>query len=198
MLAAGLAALVVLGVVSALRPPPASTTPVVVARADLRPGTSLADADLVVAERPNDGLPDDAVRAPENVSGRILAAPVRAGEVVRARDVVADSLLGALGPGLVALPVRLSDDGVSALLQAGDVVDLVSAREDRAEVVADGVRVLAVPRPLAASSPVIGAGTSAGGGSLVIVAATTATALAVQRAAASGTVGVFWRAGRIR
>jgi Flp pilus assembly protein CpaB len=195
LLAALLAAVVVVGLATTLRPPAAATTDVVVARADLPPGATLTDDDLVVAPRPQDVLAVDVVRDPAQVRGRLLAAPVLAGEALRARDVVADALLGSLGGSVVAVPVRLADDGVAALLQPGDVVDLVSARDGAAEVVATGVRVLAVPRTPASSS-VLGSSGSAGGGSLVVVAASPSAALALQRAEAEGRVGLFWRAGR--
>ncbi|HET7902780.1 MAG TPA: Flp pilus assembly protein CpaB [Candidatus Nanopelagicales bacterium] len=195
LLAAGLVAVAVMGLASAVHPPDAATTDVVVARADLVPGTALTGSDLVLAQRPEGALPDDAVRDPDEVRGRLVAAPVHAGEVLRRRDVVGEDLLAALGTGLVAVPVRLADDGVAALLQPGDVVDLVSAHEGSAEVVAAGVRVLAVPRA-ATSASVLGASGEVGAGSLVVVAASTSAALALQRAQSDGRVGVLWRAGR--
>lgn len=185
------------GLASAVRPPGAATAPVVVARADLLPGTALTDADLEVVALPEPGLPVDAVRDAAALRGRLVAAPVRAGEPVRERDVVGEQLLDALGPGLVAVPVRLADDGVVALLQPGDVIDLVAAHDGSAEVVAAGVRVLVVPRS-ATSTSVLGTSTSASTGSLAVVATTTSAALALQRAEAEGRVGVFWRAGRNR
>mgnify|MGYP001406830052 CR=1 FL=1 len=197
LLAALLAAIVVAGLATTLRPPAASTADVVVARTDLAPGTTLSAADLVVVARPVDGLPADAVRTSDEMLGRLVAAPVRAGEPVRSRDVVGESLLAELGPGLVAVPVRLADEGVTALLQPGDVVDLVATRDGGAQVVAGGVRVLAVPRS-AASTSVLGAGSTSTSGPLVVVAASTSAALALQRAEADGRVGVLWRTGRRR
>lgn len=197
LLAALLAALVVGGLATTLRPPEAPSTDVVVAAVDLAPGTTLTDSDLVALPRPAAALPADAVLDPSELLGRLVAAPVRAGEPLRSRDVVGEDLLAAVGAGLVAVPVRLADDGVAALLQAGDVVDLVAARDGAAEVVASGVRVLAVPRSPASTS-VLGAGAGSSDGSLVVVAASTSAALAVQRAEAEGRVGVFWRAGRRR
>lgn len=191
-----LAAVVVVGLATAVRPPEPGTTDVVVASADLPPGSTLTEADLLRAPRPDDALPSDAVVDPTDLRGRLLAAPVRAGEVLRQRDVVGGTLLAALGDGLVAVPVRLADDGVAALLQPGDVVDLVAAHDGGAAVVAAGVRVLAVPRATATTSVL---GTSSGGaegGSLVVVAATPTDGLALQRAEAEGRVGLFWRTGR--
>lgn len=183
------------GLATTLRPPAASTTDVVVARVDLPPGVVLGDSDVVVAPRASDSLPDDAATDAQPMLGRLVTAPIRAGEVVRGRDVVGDTLLASLGNGLVAVPVRLADDGVAALLQAGDVVDLTSAHDGAAEVVAAGVRVLAVPRAVAPTS-VLGPSSADGGGSLVVVAASPSAALALQRAETEGRVGVFWRTGR--
>jgi pilus assembly protein CpaB len=188
---------VVTGLAVAVHPPEPSASPVVVARRDLVPGTTIDGSDLDLGPRPDTALPVDAVRDASLVEGRLVSSPVRAGEPLRLRDVVGETLLSALGTGLVAVPVRLADDGVTALLQPGDVVDVVVAREGSAEVVAAGVRVLAVPRAAAATS-VLGAGSTPSSGPLVVVAATTAAALAVQRAEADGRVGLFWRAGKPR
>lgn len=190
-----LAAVVAVGLATAVRPPDARTTGVVVARADLLPGSTLTGSDLALAERPDDAVASDAVRDPADLRGRLLVAPVRAGEVLRQRDVVGSTLLSALGDALVAVPVRLADDGVAALLQPGDVVDLVAVHDGSAAVVAAGVRVLAVPRP-AASTSVLGASSGSEGGSLVVVAASAADGLALQRAEAEGRVGLLWRAAR--
>lgn len=190
-----LAAVVAVGLATAVRPPDARTTGVVVARADLLPGSTLTGSDLALAERPDDAVASDAVRDPADLRGRLLVAPVRAGEVLRQRDVVGSTLLSALGDALVAVPVRLADDGVAALLQPGDVVDLVAVHDGSAAVVAAGVRVLAVPRS-AASTSVLGASSGSEGGSLVVVAASAADGLALQRAEAEGRVGLLWRAAR--
>lgn len=195
--AAALAGLLAWTVVSALQGPGAVIRDVVVARADLAPGSRLTAADLAIEPRADTALPADPLVDPAAAAGRLVASPVRAGEPVRARDLVGPALLGSLGAGYVAVPVRLADDGVTALLRPGDVVDVVVADEDpagsttSAHVVAGAVHVLVVPE--AASGSVLGA--PAASGPLVVVAASPSAALELARAQASGRVGIVWREG---
>jgi Flp pilus assembly protein CpaB len=80
------------------------------------------------------------------VVGRTLAAPLRAGEPVTDVRLVGPALTDGY-PGLDAVPVRLPDPGMVALLRVGDRVDLVSAdpQGGDATVVATGLPVLALP-----------------------------------------------------
>ena len=56
----------------------------------------------------------------------MLAGPVRAGEPLTDVRLVGASLAAAY-PGAVAVPVRLPDAGMAALLRVGDRIDLVAA-----------------------------------------------------------------------
>lgn len=191
-LAAVLAGVVVWGVTSELRPPAPSTSPALVAVRDLVPGEVLAESDLQVVARNSASLPVDAVQAPEAVVGRTVSFPLRAGEPVRARDVVGAELLAALGPGLVATPVTLADPSAASLVSRGDLVDVLAAASGvatgapTASVVASRVRVLVAPgREAPASGGLLGspsaAGTDAGAG--LVLATSTEQALAIARAA---------------
>ena len=90
---------------------------------DLPAGTTLERDDLAsvdyAAGTAPDGLADDAV-------GRVLASPVRAGEPLTDVRLVGAPLAAAY-PDAVALPVRLPDAGMAALLRVGDRIDLVAA-----------------------------------------------------------------------
>lgn len=200
-LAAVLAAVVVWGVVSAVRPSPAPTSAVVVARHDLVPGAALRAEDLAVEQRPAAAQPADAVADAAAVSGRTVAFPVRAGEVVSARHVVAGALLSALGPGLVAAPVVLADPASASLVAAGDVVDVLAATSGgadgvaRSSVVASRVRVLVAPTPASGSSGGLLSAPSgdARGGSVLVLATTTEQALALARAAVGARLSLALR-----
>lgn len=91
--------------VLALRPPspaagpPLATAPVVVAAGDLGPGAALRPADLRTALFPLSLVPAGAARDPTVVTGRVLAAGVRAGEPLT--------------------DVRLVGGGLTALLPVG-------------------------------------------------------------------------------
>ncbi|HEY5187150.1 MAG TPA: SAF domain-containing protein [Actinomycetes bacterium] len=156
LLAAGLAAGSVAAALSVLAPAPAPTADVVVAARDLGPGAALTTEDLLVQ-----ALPEAA--EPAALVGAAAAGAVRRGEPLTDVRLVGAGLLGDAA-GLVAAPVRLADDGVSALLRAGDVVDVLAAsapdpvgqamteptgpapvRPVLSRVVAAAARVLAVP-----------------------------------------------------
>jgi Flp pilus assembly protein CpaB len=207
VVAALLAALVVAALATSLSPPAPASLEVLVARTALAPGARVHADDVTLEARPSSGLTADAATAADldSVVGRLVASPVLAGEVLRERDVLGDPLLAALGPGLVAVPVRLDDEEVASLLRPGEVVDLVAAHVDTAsgtttaQVVAPRARVLVVPL---AGAPASGLGTSGStvgsstvGGSLVVVAITPGAALELERARVSGRLGVVWRSG---
>ena len=88
--------------------------------------------------------------APEAVAddpvGQVLAAPLRSGEPVTDVRLVGPELTAGQ-PGLVAVPVRLPDPGMVALLDVGDRIDLLATdpQEGGASVVATDVPVLAIP-----------------------------------------------------
>src|SRR4030095_7918452 len=148
-------------------------------------------------ELPAAAVPDGVFASGDSPVGQILAGPVRRGEPPTHRRVVGPSVLAGFGDGLVAVPVRFADPGILAVLRPGDLVDVPAARPagdppladtptapdhasppGLAEVVAPGVRVVAIPAAAAdvddsfsAASPVAG-----NAGALVILATTPQTA----------------------
>lgn len=181
LLSAGLAAGSVATAVTALAPPAAPTAAVVVAARDLTAGVPLSSSDLRTVRLPVDAVPSGAVRAPAAAVGRLVPGPVRAGEPLT--DV---RLLGAalLPPGSeVATPVRVVERATAALVQAGDVVDVLSATPDGsapAASVVTAVRVLSVPL----------VGDDAGDGALLVLAATRSAAARLAAAAVTGQLSV--------
>lgn len=167
----------------ALSPPPAPAVDVVVAAHDLPGGRELTTDDVAVRRVPEELVPGGTTGTVTAVTGRTLAAPVRAGEAVTDRRVLAAGLLEA-HPGSVAVPVRLPDPSVGDLLRVGDHVDLVAASpRGPATVVADAAPVLALPR-------VVGTAPAAGEGALVVLAVPEPDALDVVQASAAGVLGV--------
>jgi Flp pilus assembly protein CpaB len=201
-LAAVLAGVVVWGAISELRPPAPATTAALVALRDLAPGAVLSPADLQVVQREAVALPADAVRSPDDVVGRTVSFPVRAGEPVTARHVVAAGLLEALGPGLVATPVTLADPASGSLVSRGDLVDVLAAASGAATgsptaaVVASRVRVLVAPaREQSTSGGLLGSPVAASGdgGAGLVLATTTEQALAIARAAVTSRLSLTVR-----
>ena len=191
LLAALLAATAVWTGLGVVAPPTPATVPVLVAARDLPAGTLLTDADLVeIGFRP-DTAPVGAARSEGAVTGRILAAPLMQGEpITLVRLVGAD--LAAAQPGRRAVPVRLPDPGMVALLEVGDQVDLIAAspKDGAVSTVAVGVPVLALP------APDQGTGATASGlpGRLVILGLTPTEIAPVAAAALSEFLTYTWSA----
>lgn len=145
LLAALCAAVAVAAGLQAAAPAAPARVAVTVAATDLTAGEVLGPEDLASVELPPGAAPTGLAPTP---AGRTLAAPLRRGEPVTDVRLVAPGLLAGY-PGLTALPVRLPDAGVVALLRTGDHVDLVAAdpQGSAATTVATGVPVLALPAP---------------------------------------------------
>lgn len=163
----------------ALAPPAPETVPVLVAAHDLPAGTPLAEADLATVELPPEAVPAGIVEQAQAV-GRTTTGPVRRGEPVTDARLVAPSLLDGY-PGRVAVPVRIPDAGVVALLRVGDRIDLVATdpRSGSTEVVGADLPVLALPREDDEMTR------SAGRGRLIVVGATSDSSEKVASAAAT-------------
>jgi Flp pilus assembly protein CpaB len=190
-IAAVLAALAVLVGLRGTAPAEAPTRPVVVAARDLPGGEPLTAGDLAVRRLPLEAVPPAAPRGPASLTGRTLAAPVRAGEVLTDRRVVAPTTVAGY-PGLVAVPVRVAEAGVLRPLRVGDVIDLVAAPVEgagRAFVAAPGARVLAVP---AEHEKDRATAVDAIGGGLLVVAVPPDQALGLVAAASTRLLNVTW------
>lgn len=143
--------------VQALSPAPPPTEPVPVAGRDLAAGHVLAASDLVTVSWPRGTRPDGTLTAP---LGRVLATSVRRGEPLTDARVTGPGLLTGQPSGTVAVMVRLSDPASAVLVAPGRRIDVLggpvpaggTAAGDGdgdsrvAEVLADDVLVLAVPR----------------------------------------------------
>ncbi|RZU34419.1 Flp pilus assembly protein CpaB [Blastococcus saxobsidens] len=186
--AAGL--LVSLALVLALQPDPApagvggpAAVPVVVAVADLPAGTQLAAGHLTVAAVPPDVVPDGVVERPELLEHRVLAAGVRRGEPLTDARLVGAGLTALLPEGQVAAPVRLADLAVTALVRAGDRVDVLATAGGTAvaERVAAGALVLAAPGRADVADP---------GAGLLLLAVDAGTAARLAAASAEATLTI--------
>ena len=170
--------------------------------ADLTAGAVLTAADLATVRLPADTAPAGATADVQVLIDRVLAAPVRAGEVVTDVRLVGPGLWSQVPEGQVAAPVRLADLAVATLLRAGDRVDVLAATggspdagtdADRdavpaVEVVAEGALVLTAP-PAPGTTPGAGAGPDTGDG-LLVLAVPPETAQRLAAAGAAGTLTV--------
>jgi pilus assembly protein CpaB len=204
-LAAAFTALAVWAGLSAAHAHQPATVTVLVAVRDLAPGTVLAGADLRGVALPLDAVPPSALRLGASLAGRTLSVAVPAGVPVTNASL---DLGAVLPPGTEATPVQLADPAESALVAAGDRVDVLaapaqdetalsspasgttagipgSAPDGGALVVAADVVVLDVPVPES---------TTGDGGGLVVVAATPGEAAQLARAAVSERLSLTVRA----
>lgn len=165
-----------------LAPPSPPTAPVVVAAADLPGGAVLGGDDLHVRRFSPATVPAGAAGGPRRWMGRVLAAPMRAGEPLTDARVVGPGLVHGYGPGIVAAPVRIADADAVALVRTGDRVDVLApdprGRVPPAVAVADAP-VVAVPH----ADDELAAGNA---GALVVLATTSGEA---QRVAQLGVLG---------
>ena len=151
-LLAAWAAYLTLGIVRPDAPPSRST---VVTVHDLAAGSVVQVDDIALRPWPVEGVPPAALADPAVAVGRVAAVAVPAGTPVTTTSVVSPEALSrhmtASGGDGVAIPIRLSDPAVAALLAPGDRVDVWSSREGSVPAVAVRVAaaavVLAVPRP---------------------------------------------------
>jgi hypothetical protein len=127
------------------------------------------------------------VTDPDDLVGKTLAAPVAANQMM---TLLATTLSrGAVAADHVIAPLKLADSAQAALLQPGDVVDVVAAdaEAEQAAVIAARARVVTVPEvPDDRAGP-------APEGALVLVDVDAQTATALAQAAASATLSIIWR-----
>lgn len=184
LLSGALVALAIATALTAVAPADAADVEVLAASRDLPAGAALTDDTLTRIRLPPAAVPAGVLRSAEQARGSRLAGAVRAGEPLT--DV---RLLGAgmLPPGgEVAVPVRVAEPAVAALLQAGDRVDVLAASPEGGEAartVVSDVVVLAVPA-------LDDAGLD---GALVVLAATTGGASRLAAAAVTDRLSVTVR-----
>jgi Flp pilus assembly protein CpaB len=133
--------------ITAATPDPPPTTSVVVAGHRLVGGSELSAGDLEVREVAEDVVPADAVTDPDRLVGRTLVAPLSRGSVLTELSVLSDRPIVAEGKSIA--PLRIADETVVGLLHVGDRVDVIASDPESgtgAEVIAEDVRVVTIPR----------------------------------------------------
>lgn len=182
-----LAAVVLAGLalVLALAPRTAPVgVPVVVAAAEIAAGATVRPADLVVRQWPAELVAAGALHDPAAAEGRVLVGAAHRGEPITDIRLVGAGPPSGTGPDDAAVPIRLADAGVAALLIPGSRVDVVTVggRTDQPVLLAGDASVLAVL-----------AEDKGGRGRLVMVAMPRAIATRVAAASLSEQVAVTLR-----
>ena len=154
-LAAVLAGLAVLATLTALRQTPEST-PVLVARHDLRSGHVLTGTDLRTTSVPAAARPSRTLERRAAI-GRRVAGPMRAGEAVTDYRVLQGDTLAGYPDDAVLTTIRVDRaDGLTGL-RVGDRVDVVAVDPDgetKAQIVARDVEIVTLPRAQESVVPV--------------------------------------------
>jgi SAF domain-containing protein len=179
-------AAVLTGISAAAPAGPAMIT-AVKARTQLAGGTVVSASDISVERVAATDVPEGVVTDPDDLVGKTLAAPVAKNQMMTL--LATTTARGVASPGQVIAPLRLADSAQAALLQPGDVVDIVAADSaaEQAAVIAASARVVTVPEvPDDRAGP-------APEGALVLVDVDAQTATALAQAAATGALSIMWR-----
>lgn len=157
-------------------------TPVLVAAREIPAGTTITAADLAVGDLPPAAVPAGVLEPGDEPLGRLVAGPVRAGEPITDVRLVGAELTAHAPADTVAVPLRLGDPGVAALLGPGDVIHLYAGQPGGgASLVVPDALILSV-QP-SSSDPL-----STDAGPLLLVAVPIPLADALATAALSGVV----------
>jgi Flp pilus assembly protein CpaB len=182
------AAAVFVGLRSVTPAPPPATLAVVAAR-DLSAGLRLTADDLRTVRVARSLMPTSGALTEAAAIGRVLVAPMRAGQVITDRSIVGRSLLAGYRASTVATAIRLPDADVAGLLRPGDHVDVYASVAEvgqPAALVAADVTVITVPEP---------ADDSRQPGAAVLLAATPDQAARLAGAAGTAALSVDIRPG---
>jgi len=174
--------------VHALRPPPAATVPVVVLARDVPAGSTLAAADVVVADVPPAAAPAGALTRAGDAHGRATAVDLPARQPLTPTLLADTTLTGP--PGTVVVAVRLDDQAVAALLEPGLHLDLVAARLEGGAGETVARRALVRPAPAGGDEPggLLGGAAGDDGGRPVLVAVTPAEAVRLAETSVSARI----------
>ncbi len=150
LLVAALVAVAAMAFARQVSPAPPPHTSVVVAAHDLDAGVTLSPDDVRMVDLPAGLVPAAATSDLAAVIGETVAGPMREGEVMTDRRVVAPSLVAGYPAGSLATPLRVRDASVVSLLEVGDQIDVYAAvpdDSDSARLLVTDAPVLALPAP---------------------------------------------------
>ena len=123
--AAAFAGLAVVFALGSLRPTEPSVA-IVVARHDLRAGSSITSGDLASVRIPPAARPAHSTTDKSDFIGRRVAAPMRDGEALTDFRVLAPGLLTGYGEDFVLSTIRVADVTELASLRVGDHVNILA------------------------------------------------------------------------
>lgn len=121
-----------------------TSTQLVVAASDLRPGTVLTGNDVAAKTVPGFPPPAGAFTSVNQIVGQRVTGPIRRGEILTDSRMLTSHLPRSLtgNPDARLVPVRPADESVVQLVRQGDLVDVVDAES---AVLARGAVVAVAP-----------------------------------------------------
>jgi pilus assembly protein CpaB len=190
----GLGLIAVLAAIDAVGATAPRTTEAVVVVRDVAAGTTLTTDHVALRPVDADALPATALRAVDDAVGRRLAVGASTHEVLTHDRLVVPRAVER--PGAVLATVRLADAEVAGLLATGDRVDVIAANAESTAVVAENVRVAAVPIAEADQGGWLDAGTARRDG-VVVVEVLPDAAARIAGAAANARLSVVLRSSTV-
>lgn len=127
--------------------PQHGTVRIITAASNLNSGTKVSATDLSIQHIPKNLAPDASIADTDLIEGKTLAGPMTAGEIFTQNRFVSPALADALvgEPHSKIVAIKPADAGIISVLQVGDVVDVIAARngENNAAPIATGAKVAA-------------------------------------------------------
>ncbi len=147
-IAATLAGLGTLIVLSLIVPGPGSQTKVLVATRPLSAGATLSPTDLVQKSIPDESSWNSLQSDPAELVGRVLARSLAPNQPLSSNDLVGSGLLTGLPENYVAVSLPVNAGTSSSLLAVGNLIDVYGSSNDGLNtgvLIASRARILAIP-----------------------------------------------------
>ena len=147
-IAATLAGLGTLLIISLVIPSPRSQTKVLVATAPLSAGTTLTASDFTQKSLPDDFAWTTLQSESGDLVGKVLAHSISANQPISSTDLIGHGLLTGLPENYVAVSLPVSSSTSSSLLNVGNVIDVYGTSNDgfnTGVLIASRARILAIP-----------------------------------------------------
>lgn len=178
---------------------------VVVFARDVDAGRALTADDVATVRVPEEIIPAaGALHTPEEVIGRVLAAPAVGGEIITELRLVGDDLTSFLVPDGHLVPLKLAEPDLVSLLHHGDTVNVVTSQVTAEEpgfaqplIIAEGARVIATSADISAGGNG-GQGSTSGSPATVLIALPAEQAQVVASASISQPLTVVITGDRAR
>ena len=147
-IAATLAGIGTLLILSLVIPTPGSQTKVLVATNPLSAGTTLTASDFTQKSLPDDFAWTTLQVEPRDLVGRVLAHSISVNQPISSSDLIGQGLLTGLPENFVAISLPVSASTSASLLSVGNVIDVYGTSNDgynTGVLVASRARILGIP-----------------------------------------------------